>query len=65
MNPKEIVMNMMRQQLNNNPMVNNLVQMAKQGDSKGVENFARNFLNERGRDFDKEFGDFMSQMKKR
>ena len=31
---------------------------AKEGDSKGVENFARNLFKEQGRDFDKEFAEF-------
>ena len=39
----------------NNPMINNLVQMAKNGDRQGIENFARNVLKEQGRDFDKEY----------
>ena len=47
-----------------NPMVNNLFNMAKSGNKESVENFARNIFNERGRDFDKEFSDFMNQLKK-
>lgn len=49
-NPKEYAMNLVKQQ--NNPMLNNLVQMAEKGDTKGVENFARNMFKERGQDFD-------------
>ena len=51
-------------QKNNNPMMNNLIQMAQRGDTKGVENFARNLCKEKGLDFDKEFTAFMSQFKK-
>lgn len=50
MTPKGIVKNM----VGNNPIFNNLVEMADRGDTKGVETFARNLLKERGLDFDKE-----------
>lgn len=50
MTPKGIVKNM----IGNNPIFNNLVDMADRGDTKGVETFARNLLKERGLDFDKE-----------
>lgn len=56
MNPKQIVMNMLKN--NSNPIFKNLIEMAERGDSKGVEQFARNVYKERGRDFDKEFGEF-------
>lgn len=59
--PQEMVNNIL--QNNNNPMVQNLVKMAKNGDRKGVEDFARNLYKEQGRDFDKEFGEFMKNFK--
>ena len=48
---------------NNNPMIKNLVEMAEKGNSKGVEEFARNLYAQQGRDFDKEFGEFMNNFK--
>lgn len=39
----------------NNPMFKNLIQMQKNGDTKGVETFARNFCKERNIDLDKEY----------
>lgn len=48
---------------NTNPMITNLIKMAQNGDSKSVEKFARNIFKEKGRDFDKEFNDFMSNFK--
>lgn len=57
-NPKEAVINMIKS--NNNPMLKNLVEMAEKGDTKGVENFARNFYKEQGKDFDQEFNNFKS-----
>lgn len=60
-NPKVLVMDMLKN--NNNPMIKNLAEMGEKGDTKGVENFARNFFKEKGRDFDKEFGEFMKNVK--
>lgn len=60
-NPKDAVINMIKS--NNNPMVKNLVDMAEKGDYKGVEEFARNLYAQQGKDFDKEFNDFMKNFK--
>lgn len=59
--PKEAVISMVKS--NNNPMIKNLVEMAEKGNTEGVENFARNFFKEQGRDFDKEFGEFTKNFK--
>lgn len=60
-NPKDAVMNIVKS--NNNPMIKNLVEMAEKGDKQGVENFARNLMKEQGKDFDKEFGNFINNFK--
>lgn len=60
-NPKEAVINMVKS--NNNPMIKNLVEMAEKGDSDGIEKFARNLYKEQGRDFDKEYSEFMKFFK--
>lgn len=62
-NPKQFLLEQVMQN-NSNPMINNLLQMAKKGDTKGVETFARNFMQERGVDFDKEFANFMQNWKR-
>lgn len=49
---------------NSNPMIGKLVEMAQSGNSQGIENFARNLMKEKGRDFDKEFSEFMNQIKR-
>ena len=59
--PKEAVISMVKS--NTNPMIKNLVEMAENGNSKGVEDFARNLYAQQGRDFDKEFGEFMKNFK--
>lgn len=58
--PQQVIQQMMN---NTNPMIANLIQMAQSGDKQGVENFARNMYRDKGRDFDKEFSDFMNNFK--
>ena len=47
----------------NNPILNNVITMAQNGDTEGVENFARNICKQRGLDFDTEFDKFKSTLK--
>lgn len=60
-NPQKFVLNMLGG--NNNPIMNNLKQMANDGNQKGVEEFARNLFKQNNRDFDKEFKEFMNNIK--
>lgn len=60
-NPRQLVEKLVMN--NTNPMITQLVQKAQNGDIKGVEEFARNIYKQQGRDFDKEFSDFMSNFK--
>lgn len=46
----------------NNPILNNVMAMAKNGDTEGVENFARNICKQRGVDFDTEFNKFKNSI---
>ena len=73
MNPMDLIKMYMSQGLTpktvvekmgmNNPIINNLITMAQNGDTQGVENFARNIMKEKGRDFDKEFYNFKNNFK--
>ncbi len=58
MNPKNIVMNMLKN--NTNPIFANLIEMANKGDTKGLEQFARNYMKEQGRNYDEEFNKFVN-----
>lgn len=58
MNFKQMVLGMLKN--NSNPIFANLVQMAEKGDTQGLENFARNYCKEQGRDFDKEVTNFQN-----
>ena len=59
-NPKQFVMNMLKQ--NQNPMAIQLMQMVNSGNTKQIEQFARNVCKESGMDFDKSFAEFMKQI---
>lgn len=57
-NPQQFVMNMLEQQSGNNPMMANLLNLAKNNKTGDIEQIARNMLKEQGRDYDKEFANF-------
>ncbi len=57
-NPQQFVMNMLEQQSGNNPMVANLLDLAKHNKTSDIEQIARNMLKEQGKDYDKEFANF-------
>lgn len=61
-NPQAAVMQLL--QGNSNPMIQNLVQMANQGNSQGVQQFAQNYLSQMGRDFNSEMSSFMQMIGK-
>ena len=48
---------------NSNPVFANLIDMANKGDTKGVEEFARNIMKEKGMDYDTEFNNFKDNFK--
>ena len=62
-NPIQMLKNLILNKQINNPVLKEIISKAQNGDTKGVEDFARNFLKEQGRDFDKEFNQFMSNFK--
>ena len=61
-NPQQLVLSMLENQMGGTPMGNNLLQMARSGQSDDIEKFARNLFESRGLNFDKEFDSFKSQM---
>ena len=61
-NPQQFLQQMMgNSSVMKNPMAKNAIQMAQKGDSKGIEQMARNLCKEKGIDFDKSFSDFKNQ----
>lgn len=62
-NPIQMLKKLIMNKQINNPILKEVISKAQSGDVKGVEEFARNFFKEQGRDFDKEFNQFMSNFK--
>ena len=61
-NPQQLIMNILKQNGNNNPILNNVINMAQNGNVSGLEMVARNLAAQKGLDFDKEFANFKSQI---
>lgn len=62
-NPQQMVEQMIQSMGGDNLMLGNLIQMAKNGNTQNIEQFARNICKSKGIDFDKEFSSFMSNFK--
>lgn len=60
-NPQQMIMNIMRQNARNNPVMNNALNMVEKGDMKGVEQLARNLCNEKGINPDDAFNQIKGQ----
>ena len=54
-NPQQLMLNFLEQQANNNPMGQNLLNLARNNQTQDIEQFARNMFASNGRDFDSEF----------
>ena len=61
-NPQQIMMNFLEAEAKGSPMAENLLTLAKNGDSKSIEEIARNFYKNQGKDFDKEFTAFRQML---
>ena len=61
-NPDQLMISMLQNQIGNNPIGQNLIKMAQNNDTKGIEQVARNLCAQRGLDFDKEFAAFRKQL---
>ena len=62
-NPQQMVEQMIQNMGGDNLMLGNLIQMAKNGNTQNIEQFARNICKSKGIDFDTQFEDFMKQLK--
>lgn len=54
-NPQQLMMSILEVQAQSNPVMNNLLTMAKENRTADIEKFARNLAQSQGIDFDKEF----------
>lgn len=60
-NPEQIMMNVLESQMKGTPMGDNLINLARSGNTKEIERIARNLASQQGRDFDKELAAFRKQ----
>lgn len=60
-NPQQMVFGMLEQYSQGNPIMQNLLSLAKQGDSASIEQIARNMVASKGGNFDQEFAAFKQQ----
>lgn len=61
-NPQQLMLSILEGQISNTPMGANLLNLAKNGNSREIEQIARNISKQRGIDFDKEFAAFRQQL---
>ena len=59
-----MALQMLEQQAQVNPMFAQLLTLARNNDSQGIENMVRGFLESQGVDYDKEFNSFNSMFKR-
>ena len=57
-NPQQLIMQYLQKEMSNTPIGQNLLDMARKGDSAGIEQVARNVMASKGLDYDKEFNAF-------
>lgn len=57
LSPQQMVMQLL-QNNKNNPLAQQMIAMMNGGDARGLEQMARNIAQQRGLDFDTEFGKF-------
>lgn len=61
-NPEQIMLNVLETRMKGTPMGDNLLNLARQGNTAEIEKIARNMISQRGGDFDKEFNAFKQQL---
>ncbi len=60
-NPQQLLMSILQQRGQNNPIINNALQMAQKGNISGLQMLGRNLAAQRGLDFDKELANLRNQ----
>ena len=61
-NPQQLVLTMLENNMKGTPLGDNLINLARKGDTASIEQIARNLTQQRGGDFDKEFEEFKRRM---
>lgn len=61
-NPQQLMLSLLEQNTPNNPMAQNVMELAKNGKGADIEKIARNLCAQRGIDFDTEFNSFKNHL---
>lgn len=61
-NPQQLTLNILQNQMSNTPMGQNLLSLAQNGNTAQIEQFARNYVASQGKDFDQEFNSFKQML---
>lgn len=57
-NPQQLMLSILENNMKGTPMGDNLLNLAKNGQTAEIEKIARNLAKQRGIDYDKEFNNF-------
>lgn len=61
-NPQQLIMQVLESQMRGTPLGDNLINLAKENNTKEIERFARNLCAQNGVDFDSEFKAFREKL---
>lgn len=61
-NPQQLVMQVLESRMRGTPLGDNLINLAKENNTKEIERFARNLCAQNGVDFDSEFKAFREKL---
>lgn len=61
-NPQQLMLSLLEQNTPDNPMAQNVMELAKNGKGADIEKIARNLCAQRGIDFDTEFNSFKNHL---
>lgn len=61
-NPQQLMLSILEGRMSGTPLGQNLLQLAKQGDTQGIEQIVRNLSKQQGVNFDTEFAAFRKML---
>ena len=62
-NPQAVAENIIKENFPNDPSLQNLLQMARQGNEVGVQQFAQQYFANQGKNFNEEYSGFMNMLR--
>lgn len=62
-NPQQLLTGILQQQGNDNPIVQNAMGLAQNGNTQALQQIARNLAAQRGLNFDQEFNNFKNSLR--